>query len=169
MYTHPQGGNTCLLVRSLSIACFSLSACCVSQLELLNIDKTNTTSLGTNYIELKTKLRIATTQQLCLITPKWVLVASSLRARARPQIMHLYLFLPRCYPSSATCITSLQLSATMGGINTLISNGMCYYSSEEQSSNNIIPCRNVAHSVYSCCKAGDVCLEECVSYNVNRA
>lgn len=56
----------------------------------------------------------------------------------------------------------------MADINLLISNGTCYYDEGKASSDNVIPCGNAANDVYSCCQAGDFCLDYSICYNDNR-
>lgn len=56
----------------------------------------------------------------------------------------------------------------MSAVNVLISNGTCFYEVGKQSSDNIIPCGNVANGHYACCEEGDFCLEASVCYNQNR-
>lgn len=50
--------------------------------------------------------------------------------------------------------------------NALISNGTCYHGASTASSDNVIPCGNVALGVVlPCCQAGDYCLDDSFCWN----
>lgn len=55
----------------------------------------------------------------------------------------------------------------MDDIDVLISNGTCYYAVGMESSANVIPCGNAENDFYSCCLAGDFCLDSHFCYNSN--
>lgn len=50
--------------------------------------------------------------------------------------------------------------------NVLISNGTCYHKASTASSNNVIPCGNVAlGAIVQCCQGGDYCLDDSFCWN----